>query len=241
MRTKISLLLLLLIGCNPVKQVLRDQEKLEEVAKVVVLTARADSKSVEDYLKTIGIQAPVIGVGSSDPYKKSQWIEDQIAQGYDDVYFLDDSTKNLAAVDQLKAKYPNVKIRTQNVLQPNTAVPTTEEILPSDFFSKLKMRFKDFIKKVSQEKDETKEAFAMIVQAAQGKKNLTPAERKAVGDQLGDVIKTMGLGAASILPGGVIYFTILNPAVVFTDTVDVIEPAVLVVLVPCPACHCQPT
>ena len=36
MRTKISLLLLLLIGCNPVKQVLRDQDKLEEVAKVVV-------------------------------------------------------------------------------------------------------------------------------------------------------------------------------------------------------------
>ena len=36
MRTKISLLLLLLVSCNPVKQVLRDQEKLEEVAKVVV-------------------------------------------------------------------------------------------------------------------------------------------------------------------------------------------------------------
>ena len=36
MRTKISLLLILLIGCNPVKQVLRDQEKLEQVAKVVV-------------------------------------------------------------------------------------------------------------------------------------------------------------------------------------------------------------
>ncbi len=36
MKTKISLLLLLLVSCNPVKQVLRDQEKLEEVAKVVV-------------------------------------------------------------------------------------------------------------------------------------------------------------------------------------------------------------
>ena len=36
MKTKISLLLLLLIGCNPVKQVLRDQDKLEQVAKVVV-------------------------------------------------------------------------------------------------------------------------------------------------------------------------------------------------------------
>jgi len=30
------LLLLILFGCNPVKQVLRDQEKLEQVAKVVV-------------------------------------------------------------------------------------------------------------------------------------------------------------------------------------------------------------
>jgi len=36
MRTKISLLLLIFVGCNPVKQVLRDQDKLEEVAKVVV-------------------------------------------------------------------------------------------------------------------------------------------------------------------------------------------------------------
>ncbi len=36
MKIRISLLLLLLIGCNPVKQVLRDQEKLEKVAKVVI-------------------------------------------------------------------------------------------------------------------------------------------------------------------------------------------------------------
>lgn len=33
---KYLFLIVLLIGCNPVKQVLRDQEKLEEVAKVVV-------------------------------------------------------------------------------------------------------------------------------------------------------------------------------------------------------------
>jgi len=36
MRAKISLLLILLVGCNPVKQVLKNQEMLEEVAKVVV-------------------------------------------------------------------------------------------------------------------------------------------------------------------------------------------------------------
>ena len=33
---KYIFLLILLIGCNPVKQVLRDQEKLEQVAKVIV-------------------------------------------------------------------------------------------------------------------------------------------------------------------------------------------------------------
>jgi hypothetical protein len=36
MKTKISFLLILLVGCNPVKQVLKNQEMLEEVAKVVV-------------------------------------------------------------------------------------------------------------------------------------------------------------------------------------------------------------
>lgn len=36
MKARISILFFLLIGCNPVKQVLRDQEKLEEVARVVV-------------------------------------------------------------------------------------------------------------------------------------------------------------------------------------------------------------
>jgi len=33
---KYIFLLILLIGCNPVKQVLRDQDKLEQVAKVVI-------------------------------------------------------------------------------------------------------------------------------------------------------------------------------------------------------------
>lgn len=36
MRAKISLLFILLVGCNPVKSVLKNQEMLEEVAKVVV-------------------------------------------------------------------------------------------------------------------------------------------------------------------------------------------------------------
>lgn len=83
--------------------------------KVVVLTARANAKPVEDFLKTIGIDVPVIAVGSSDPNLKSQWIEKQIQQGYDDIYFLDDSPKNIAAVKSMASRYPNVKLRAQTV------------------------------------------------------------------------------------------------------------------------------
>jgi hypothetical protein len=85
--------------------------------RTVVLTARANPKVVYDFLMKLGIRVPVVAVGSSDPMKKADWIEQQIADGFNDIYFLDDSIKNIQAVDTLKAKYPNVKIRTQVVPQ----------------------------------------------------------------------------------------------------------------------------
>jgi hypothetical protein len=91
--------------------------------KAVVLTARGNGEVVKDFLAKIGIpNIEVIAVGSSDPQKKAQWIESQINQGFDDIYFLDDSPKNIQAVDALKSKYPNIKLRTQNVIhrQPGT-------------------------------------------------------------------------------------------------------------------------
>ena len=89
--------------------------------KVVVLTARSNAKPVQDFLKTVGIDIEVIAVASSDPNKKSEWIEKQIQQGYDDIYFLDDSPKNIAAVKSMATKYPNIKLRAQTV--PKQDVP----------------------------------------------------------------------------------------------------------------------
>jgi len=86
----------------------------------------------------------------------------------------------------------------------------TEEVAPNDLFSKMKTRFKDFVQKVNQEKEETKQAFGLIAQAAQGKRKLTPEEQKQVGEQMRDVLKTMGLGAATVLPGGTIYFLVIK-------------------------------
>jgi hypothetical protein len=74
----------------------------------------------------------------------------------------------------------------------------------------MKSEFHQFISNMDKEKDETKEAFKLIAQSAKGEKDLTDAEKKQIGDQMKDVLKTVGLTAASVLPGGTIYFLIIK-------------------------------
>ena len=49
-------------------------------------------------------------LGTSEPTAKSNWIENKIVDGATDILFLDDSGKNIKAVNALKEKYPDVKI-----------------------------------------------------------------------------------------------------------------------------------
>lgn len=86
---------------------------------VYILTARpqAVEKHVHQYLKDIGInkRIPVIGLQSNNPKDKADWIEDKIDnEGYDDVYFADDSKKNVdAAKKMLRTK--DIKWRVQHI------------------------------------------------------------------------------------------------------------------------------
>ena len=86
---------------------------------VFILTARpqAVDKHVQQYLKDIGInqRIPVTGLQNNDPKAKAKWIEDKIdKEGYDDVYFADDSIKNVNAVkDMLRKK--DVRWRVQHI------------------------------------------------------------------------------------------------------------------------------
>ena len=77
--------------------------------KVTILTARRIGQPVTSFLKSIGINAYVVPVGSSDPKVKADWIEKQILKGYDTVYFMDDSPKNTKAVQKMLRRYPKVK------------------------------------------------------------------------------------------------------------------------------------
>jgi hypothetical protein len=122
--------------------------------------------------------------------------------------------KDLAKKDykNFKTNYPSTT--PENVLRAIydllTKKTTLSEDKIDDFVNKIKVKFKDFVTKISQETEETKEAFKLIVQAAKGEKDLSDIEKKQVGDQMKDVLKTIGLTTASILPGGTIYFIIIK-------------------------------
>ena len=84
--------------------------------KVTILTARRLGAPISHFFRTIGINPYVVALGSADPKKKADWIETHIKKGYSPIYFMDDSSKNIKAVDALKKKYPDVKIQTKLVL-----------------------------------------------------------------------------------------------------------------------------
>ena len=65
--------------------------------------------------RTIGINPYVVPLGDANPQKKADYIEAEILKGYDPIYFMDERTKNIKAVDKLKKKYPNNTIVTKLV------------------------------------------------------------------------------------------------------------------------------
>jgi FMN phosphatase YigB (HAD superfamily) len=67
---------------------------------VFILTARGAYKPIHKFIKDSGIRGVyVVALGDANPEKKADWIEQQIKEkGYDDVFFVDDSQKNIDAV-----------------------------------------------------------------------------------------------------------------------------------------------
>ena len=98
---------------------------------VYILTARSTYKPVVQYLKDIGIvtKIKVIALASNDPKDKSDWIEKMIVKkGYNDVYFVDDSEKNINSVKKM-LKTHDVKWRTQLVRETHKKSMRIKDIL----------------------------------------------------------------------------------------------------------------
>ncbi len=107
---------------------------------VVILTARSSYRPVKDYLKDVGIDNIfVVALADADPQKKADWIEDKIKSGVDDVFFIDDSHKNVAAVKALAKKYPKISLKVRHVQHETPAAPKQDD-------TKSNKKEKDFIK-----------------------------------------------------------------------------------------------
>ena len=107
-----------------VTKLLRTIHTAEGERKTVILTARSAYKPVKQYLKDIGMEGIyVIALGDSNPQKKADWISDKIKSGYNDVFFIDDSHKNVSAVQALKKKHPEVKLKVRTVKHEHPAMP----------------------------------------------------------------------------------------------------------------------
>jgi hypothetical protein len=97
-------------------------------SEIVILTARAAYKPIKDYLSDIGLDKLfVVALADSDPQKKADWIEDKIKSGVTDVFFIDDSHKNISAVEALSKKYPNISLKVRHVQHDIPAPPKQKD------------------------------------------------------------------------------------------------------------------
>lgn len=97
-------------------------------SEVVILTARAAYKPVKEYLEDIGLKDIfVVALADADPQKKADWIENKIKGGVTDVFFIDDSHKNVSAVKGLSKKYPKISLKVRHVQHEIPEAPTNSK------------------------------------------------------------------------------------------------------------------
>jgi phosphoglycolate phosphatase-like HAD superfamily hydrolase len=112
-----------------VTDLLRKLAKAEGERTLVILTARGAYKPIKDYLSDIGLRdIYVVALNSADPQDKADWIEQKIKEGYNDVFFIDDSHKNVQAVKALEKKYPDIKLQVRQVQHNIPNAPKEESI-----------------------------------------------------------------------------------------------------------------
>ena len=106
---------------GPLMQKMKNQIEKYGPENVFILTARApeSQRAIHEYLKSEGIKIPlknVTGLGNSTGEAKALWMLEKFAEGYNDMYFVDDALPNVKAVkdvlDQLDIK-SNVQIAKQ--------------------------------------------------------------------------------------------------------------------------------
>ena len=91
---------------GPLLQKMKNQIRKYGPSNVFVLTARMQESdtAIHGWLKTQGIDIPIqniTGLGNSTGEAKALWMLNKFAEGYNDMYFVDDALPNVKAVKDL--------------------------------------------------------------------------------------------------------------------------------------------
>jgi len=98
-----------------IKNIISAETSQPENREVVILTARQPdaAKPISRFLEDIDIDpsyVDIVTLGSANPNDKKDWIRRKIKQNHiTDLLFLDDSGKNVAAVEELKEEFPEIE------------------------------------------------------------------------------------------------------------------------------------
>tara|TARA_R100001510_G_scaffold57409_1_gene65367 strand:+ start:2512 stop:11778 length:9267 start_codon:yes stop_codon:yes gene_type:complete len=119
---------------GPLLQKMKNQIAKYGADNVFILTARpqAAASAINGWLKSKGINVPfknITGLADSRGEAKAAWMLDKFAEGYNDMYFVDDALQNVDAVknvlDQLDIKSKVVQAKLKQV---NKLVDTSDKM-----------------------------------------------------------------------------------------------------------------
>ena len=148
--------------------------------KTVILTARGSEAAphIKDIIrKYFRVDIEVVTLGTGDPMAKANWILNKIQnEGYNDIFFVDDSSKNILAtyrtISNLPIKYKLVDITTPRKYEGNN-LPTTnslKEILQNVVDKeRIKKAYKYFVNKLNLPSGKIKLEFGSLDGDVQGK------------------------------------------------------------------------
>ena len=148
--------------------------------KTVILTARGSEAAphIKDIIrKYFRVDIEVVTLGTGDPMAKANWILNKIQnEGYNDIFFVDDSSKNILAtyktISNLPIKYKLVDITTPRKYEGNNLPSgnSLKEILQNVVDKeRIKKAYKYFVNKMNLPSGKIKLEFGGLDGDVQGK------------------------------------------------------------------------
>jgi hypothetical protein len=167
----------------------------------------------------------VLGYAKENPDTKVYWVLGARDGEESDLEDIKNRTKSLDKYPNLEVKVITSKggisgtktrqaIKAGNKEQFFQFIPDIEEkeqvwdivspVIKESMMDDIKTKIQKFISAIKQEGKETKEAVSLLIKAAKGDIELSDEQKEQIGNQLKDVLKTIGLTAIAVLPGGFI-------------------------------------